>query len=417
MSECFQVLLVGPLAKHTHNALGSALDCAVRDYDDTGSMELRGQVCNGFRTESSLPYTAKWITGISGAEARVTSLLSSNLLSMPLPEMFLKLSPIFVLSKPKLVAATPDADSISTQFSTTELMKTKLHLVASEPILNTDGENHHHGYDQLAKENITTESTDVYSIAHPFGADDAAKHAWIRGFYEAPKESGLTIAVEFTAETFFIRELGEVAVGEATTGVWDMDNCLCAANESAKHTGLRVQPWDLQTTPQLNGRSGPTPSALPKMVESNNLMPNIKRRSKQNAPNAAWAAAAASMAVDMDADTGSGSGGGAIEARFKALEEENVKLRREMGEIATTVKDIGTNMNAGFQQIMQGQQQGMAALLARIQGADASVALIGHAVAGIPGTTFEMPAPTAAAVTGYGGGGGMMQPQLEQTQQ
>ena len=84
------------------------------------------------------------------------------------------------------------------------------------------------------------------------------------------------------------------------------------------------------------------------------------------------------------------------------------KLRREVGEIATTVKDIGTNMNAGFQQIMQVNQQGMAALLARTQGTDASVALIGHAVAGIPGTTFEMPAPTAAAVTGYGRGGGMI---------
>ena len=57
---------------------------------------------------------------------------------------------------------------------------------------------------------------------------------------------------------------------------------------------------------------------------------------------------------------------------------------------------------------MQGQQQGMAAFLARIQGTDTSVALIGHAVAGIPGTTFEMPAPTAAAVTRYGGVGGMI---------
>ena len=77
-----------------------------------------------------------------------------------------------------------------------------------------------------------------------------------------------------------------------------------------------------------------------------------------------------------------------------------------MGEIATTVvKDIGTNMNAGFKQLMRGQQ-GMAALLARIQGTDASVAVIGHAVARIPGTSFAMPAPTAAAVTGYGGSGG-----------
>ena len=132
----------------------------------------------------------------------------------------------------------------------------------------------------------------MYSIAYPFGADEAAKHAWIRGFYEASKESDLTVAVAFTAKTFFTRELDEVTVGEATTGVWDMDNCLCAANESAKHTGLKVQPWELQTMPQINDRSGPTPASLAKMVESNNLMPNIKLCSKQNAPNAVWAAGA-----------------------------------------------------------------------------------------------------------------------------
>jgi len=49
------------------------------------------------------------------------------------------------------------------------------------------------------------------------------------------------------------------------------------------------------------------------------------------------------------ADTGSGSGGGAIEARFKPLEEENAKLQQEMGSISTAVTEIGTNMNAGFQ--------------------------------------------------------------------
>ena len=93
LGDCFQVLLVEPLAKHAHNALDSTLDYAVRDYEDKSSMKRRGQVCNGFRTESSLLYIAKRITGTSGAEARVISLLSSNLLSMPLPEMFLKLSP------------------------------------------------------------------------------------------------------------------------------------------------------------------------------------------------------------------------------------------------------------------------------------------------------------------------------------
>ena len=111
-----------------------------------------------------------------------------------------------------------------------------------DSIINTDGENHHHGYEQLAKENITTESTDVYSIAHPFDADEAAKHAWMRAFYEAPKDPGLTVAVEFTFETFFIRELDVLSVREATTGVWDMDNAICAANEAVKHTSLAVQP-------------------------------------------------------------------------------------------------------------------------------------------------------------------------------
>ena len=32
--------------------------------------------------------------------------------------------------------------------------------------------------------------------------------------------------------------------------------------------------------------------------------------------------------------------------------------------------------------------------------------MIGHAVAGLPGASFVMPEPSAAAVTGYGGSGG-----------
>ena len=175
----------------------------------------------------------------------------------------------------------------------------------------------------------------MYSIAHPFGADEAAEHARIRAFYEGSEESGLPVAVEFTAENFFIREPGVLSVGEATTGVWDLDNAIGVANETVKHTRLVVQPWDLQTTPQANDRSGPTPPALAKIVESNNLMPNIKRWSKQNAPNGAWAVAAASMTADMDAGTGSGSGGGTSESRFKEIKEENAKLRREMGLIST----------------------------------------------------------------------------------
>ena len=61
IGECFQVLLVEPLAKHTHNALDSTLDYAVRDYADKDSTKLRGQVCNGFCAESSLLYIAKLV--------------------------------------------------------------------------------------------------------------------------------------------------------------------------------------------------------------------------------------------------------------------------------------------------------------------------------------------------------------------
>ena len=84
-------------------------------------------------------------------------------------------------------------------------------------------------------------------------------------------------------------------------------------------------------------------------------MPAIKQWSKLNAPNEVWAAAAASVGVDVDADSGSGRGGGAIEERFKALEDAHAELRKEMGgvkstvqELATTVKDIGTNVNQGL---------------------------------------------------------------------
>ena len=68
IGECFQVMLVEPLAKHTHNALDSTLDYAFRGYSDKDSVKLRGQVCNGFRAGSSLVYIVKRITGINGAE-------------------------------------------------------------------------------------------------------------------------------------------------------------------------------------------------------------------------------------------------------------------------------------------------------------------------------------------------------------
>ena len=101
MGECFQVLLVEPLAKHIHNALDSTLDYAVRDYADKDSMKLCGQVCNGFRSESSLIYITRRTSGINGADARATSFWGSNLLSMPLPGMFHKLSPIFDKKSPE----------------------------------------------------------------------------------------------------------------------------------------------------------------------------------------------------------------------------------------------------------------------------------------------------------------------------
>ena len=68
MGECFQVLLVELLAKHVHNALDSTLDYAVRDYTDKERMKLRGQVCNGFRAESSLIYIVRRTPGINGAD-------------------------------------------------------------------------------------------------------------------------------------------------------------------------------------------------------------------------------------------------------------------------------------------------------------------------------------------------------------
>ena len=92
--------------------------------------------------------------------------------------------------------------------------------------------------------------------------------------------------------------------------------------------------------------------------------------------------------MDVDADSGSGMGGGAIEARFKALEDANAKLRKKVvgvtstvQELVTTVQDIGTNLNMGFAQLMQSMQsnqQAQAALLIRIQGSDASIAMIGQ---------------------------------------
>ena len=172
------------------------------------------------RLSCTLPNGLK--TQVDASEARAIYFLSSQLLSMKLPEQLSKLSPIFVLSKPKLTAATSDPDSIAAQFSTTELFKTKIHLLAGESILNTYGENHHFGYGQLAKANITTESTDVYSVAHPFGELEATKHLWIRGFHEAAMLEGQAVSVEYTSKEFFIQELDTIAVCRR----WSARSCM-----------------------------------------------------------------------------------------------------------------------------------------------------------------------------------------------
>ena len=78
-------------------------------------------------------------------------------------------------------------------------------------------DNHHHGYDQMAKANITTESTDVYSIAHPFGESGTVVHQWMRAFHEAAMETGQAVSVEFTPEEFFIQELDASGGGAASS--------------------------------------------------------------------------------------------------------------------------------------------------------------------------------------------------------
>ena len=80
---------------------------------------------------------------------------------------------------------------------------------------------------------------------HPFGVDEATKHKWMRGFYEAAKAEGQVVSVEAMAVEFFIQELDAVAPGAAGSVVWDIDNCLCAANE---HTSLKVEPCLLQSS-------------------------------------------------------------------------------------------------------------------------------------------------------------------------
>ena len=221
---------------------------------------------DGFRAEASLMYIIQRITGVTGADARVASFLMSKLLSMPLPEMCFKLPPIFVLSKPKMVAATTDADSVAAQFSTSEIVKTKLHLLAGKSIVNTDEENHYHGYDQLARENITTESTDVYSIAHPFGVDantpgfaDSTMRRWpfLARRHRSSSRLG-TSASESWMPSLSAKRLLVYGTWGSMTG---------EANEAAKHTGLAVNPWDLETKPHANDQR-PTGTLAPAADEN-----------------------------------------------------------------------------------------------------------------------------------------------------
>ena len=144
-----------------------------------------------------------------------------------------------MLSKPKLTAATSEADSIAAQFATIELFKTKIHLLAGDSILNTDGENHHFGYDQLAEANITTESTDVYSAAHPFGDAEATKHLWIRGFHEAATHEGQAASVEYGTPTS--AEHSGFTKPAARTRPCALLVCECASSPNPSSACVRVR--------------------------------------------------------------------------------------------------------------------------------------------------------------------------------
>ena len=88
-----------------------------------------------------------------------------------------------------------------------------------------------------------------------------------------------------------------------------MGNVIGAANEASKHTGLAVNPWDLETTPHANDRSGPTTSSLAKMIEASNLMPNIKRWSTGDFAHGCGVAAFRGSDDDGVADLTDGAAG------------------------------------------------------------------------------------------------------------
>jgi hypothetical protein len=118
----FDVNLIEPCISHVMNALDDTINYSTRDDKNETVTKLRMEVVMAFTRDTNIMTITRRLVSDPALSKVLTDIASKLLTSTKMPELFEKLTPFFVASKPKVVAVT----EIAKQFTTTEMIKTKL---------------------------------------------------------------------------------------------------------------------------------------------------------------------------------------------------------------------------------------------------------------------------------------------------
>ena len=159
----FEVFVESPNAFDVLDVLDQTINFMERNDADASVRQIRSNVGRAFAMEAGLMYLGRLQTGVTGCLARAVTTVTTKLLAMAdWGEPLQLFNPRFVASSPRVVAV----NDAHVKFATSELIKTKLHLIAcQQPESGTeDPDNHMWGYDHLACQNLSVESNTAFVI-------------------------------------------------------------------------------------------------------------------------------------------------------------------------------------------------------------------------------------------------------------
>ena len=382
----FEVFVESPNAFDVLDVLDQTINFMERNDADASVRQIRSNVGRAFAMEAGLMYLGRLQTGVTGCMARALTTVTTKLLTMTDWGEPLKLfNPRFVASSPRVVAV----NDAHVKFATSELVKTKLHLIAcQQPESGTeDPDNHMWGYDHLACQNLSVESNTAFVIMHDLHPQESQR--WASTLVEMATQRGQMIGIDVEYDRMYVEEYDVIGGAAAGVTMWRLDDAIMDTNV---HTGLNVAPtFEVQEVTHC--MKDPTPVWLQRVIGDKGLKPMIQQWSRRVGQDLPWA-------NDLDAVDDANpepEAAGRINARFAELEaqiaQQNTVVDTRLNAMQT---DIAAGMNAMGQQMMQG----LAALNSTLQLQTAQQTSILQAMASNGMTVL----PATAATIVQGGG-------------